>query len=158
MNKTIKESAERVLRVAERLKNKDDNYANKLIVIAQELKQLDPNLYNNMDQNQMNPIIDEFDPSQEVMDVEPFTNEGPINATVQTQDGDKIPIESFVQMPQEPVANDYETHTCTVLFLAPKGIKESDIMNYIFGIGKELNVKVKKFEWEELDTDTKNKK
>lgn len=87
----------------------------------------------------------EFDPSQ--MDVPgeqvPFANE--------TGSSSKVPIESFVKVDGQTAApSNYTEHTCSVLFKAPKDTQESDMMNYILGIGKELGVEVTKFEWEKL--------
>lgn len=62
-------------------------------------------------------------------------------------------ISSFVKMRpgEEPVVDDRKTHTCTVVFKAPDGISEADMMNYILGIGKELGVDVGSFKWSKSD-------
>lgn len=63
-------------------------------------------------------------------------------------------VSSFVKMRpgEEPVVDDRKTHTCTVVFKAPDGISEADMMNYILGIGKELGVDVGSFKWSKSDT------
>lgn len=63
-------------------------------------------------------------------------------------------ISSFVKMRpgEEPVVDDRKTHTCTVVFKAPDGVSEADMMNYILGIGKELGVDVGSFKWSKSDT------
>ena len=65
-------------------------------------------------------------------------------------------ISSFVKMRpgEEPVVDDRKTHTCTVVFKAPDGISEADMMNYILGIGKELGVDVGSFKWSKSDAQT----
>jgi hypothetical protein len=67
-------------------------------------------------------------------------------------------ISSFVKMRpgEEPQVDDRKTHTCTVVFKAPDGISEADMMNYILGIGKELGVDVGSFKWSKSDA-TSNK-
>jgi hypothetical protein len=49
-------------------------------------------------------------------------------------------------------------HHCSVTFYAPKDTQESDMMNYILGIGEKLGVEVKKFEWEKQDPKQKTSK
>jgi hypothetical protein len=58
-------------------------------------------------------------------------------------------ISSFVKMRpgEEPVVDDRKTHTCTVIFKAPDGVSEADMMNYILGIGDQLGVDVESFKW-----------
>jgi len=58
-------------------------------------------------------------------------------------------VSSFVKMRpgEEPVVDDRKTHTCTVIFKAPDGVSEADMMNYILGIGGELGVDVESFKW-----------
>jgi hypothetical protein len=62
-------------------------------------------------------------------------------------------ISSFVKMKpgEEPVVDDRKTHTCTVVFKAPDGVSEADMMNYILGIGQELGVDVGSFKWSKSD-------
>ena len=148
--------------ISQRLSGKSDEYSEKLLKMAQDIESAE-NLYKNQ----------EFDPSQEIqgdgmqdpmqgemggmnemgeaggmgeeMPVQPFAAEEENKDTT-------IPIESFVRNNQESVVpSNFDTHTCSVIFSAPKDIQESDMMNYILGIGKELGVEVKKFEWEKMD-------
>ena len=68
-----------------------------------------------------------------------------------TPEGDALNpgISSYVKMKagEEPVVDDRKTHTCTVIFKAPDGVSEADMMNYILGIGGELGVDVESFKW-----------
>jgi len=62
-------------------------------------------------------------------------------------------ISSYVKMRpgEEPMVDDRKTHTCTVIFKAPDGVSESDMMNYILGIGQELGVDVESFKWSKAE-------
>jgi hypothetical protein len=58
-------------------------------------------------------------------------------------------ISSYVKPRQdgEQTVDNRKTHTCTVIFKAPDGVTEAEMMNYILGIGQELGVDVESFKW-----------
>ncbi len=62
-------------------------------------------------------------------------------------------VSSYVRMRpgEEPEVDNRKTHTCTVMFKAPEGVSEADMMNYILGIGAELGVDVETFKWSKSD-------
>lgn len=62
-------------------------------------------------------------------------------------------VSSYVKMRpgEEPEVDTRKTHTCTVMFKAPEGVSEADMMNYILGIGAELGVDVETFKWSKSD-------
>ena len=134
--------------VAMKLAGKSDTYSKKIYRLAQTLEN-QKNLYNNFDPSQETPndMIENF----ESQNVAPFSNNNEADVT--------IPIESFVKPKESEVpVGDYEIHHCSVVFNAPRDIKESDMMNYILGIGEQLGVEVKKFEWEKEDPKQKSSK
>lgn len=65
---------------------------------------------------------------------------------------DTPPIESFVRH-KEPAAT--QVHTATVGFVAPDGVDEADIMDFILGIREALGVKVESFQWKVADNKKK---
>jgi len=132
-------------KVASRLEKMGKPQSETLFRLAQELDQVQ-NLYNNVS----------FDPSQEsqvnpeiLQDIAAGQQIQPLaDAEVSKE---KPPIESFIRLDNSGVPPNYDTHVCSVVFTAPKGTQESDMMNYILGIGKELSVEVRKFEWEKQE-------
>lgn len=61
-------------------------------------------------------------------------------------------IESFVRR-DAPGAT--QLHKATVGFIAPEGVSEADIMEFILGIGEALGVKVESFNWSVTDNKKK---
>jgi hypothetical protein len=154
----IKLAINQINDIAKKIEPKNKSLSNKVRVYAQNLS----------DMQSMN----EFDPSQEYgsdmqgydmqggsQDVQPFASddtpsgENPVNMeTTIGGETEKVPIESFVRQPDAPVAPaNYKIHTCTVMFKAPLDIEESDMMNYILGIGDKLGVDVDSFKWTKSD-------
>jgi hypothetical protein len=145
---------ERLYRVAENLKPKNKEYSKKVLRIAQEMQDLE-----GMQDMQAGDVP--FDPSQESQidstQVDP-TQMAAQNYADESGGQSKVPIESFVKITDQPTSSNYEDHVCSVSFSAPPEIEESDMMNYILGIGKELGVEVKKFDWEKLDNQKTTKR
>jgi hypothetical protein len=142
-------------RVASRLEQKGKPQSKVLFKLAQEIGQME-NLYNN----------GSFDPSQDVQEPQVNPEETQVSPDMSQQlggsqdvqpladvdvGGDKPPIESFVRLNNPGTPSNYDTHNCSVVFRAPKGTQESDMMNYIMGIGKELGVEVFAFDWEKQE-------
>jgi hypothetical protein len=137
--------------VAKKLVGKSDKHSEKIYRLAQGIEDVQ-NLYNN------------FDPSQEssissMMGQPEGANIQPLADNKVDNGGATIPIESFIK-PGEPTGPppNYDVHHCSVTFYAPKDTQESDMMNYILGIGEKLGVEVKKFEWEKQDPKQKTSK
>jgi hypothetical protein len=68
------------------------------------------------------------------------------------ESGDAPPIESFVRHDPGGVT---KLHQATVGFIAPDGVSEADIMEFILGIGEALGVKVESFKWSVTDNNKK---
>ena len=57
-------------------------------------------------------------------------------------------IPSYVNMDKDkPMVDERKTHVCTVTFKASPDVEESEMMNYILGIGDQLQVDVDGFTW-----------
>lgn len=150
MNKTISVSTE-LKNIAQQLKEvKHEAQASKLLKIAQNVDGM----------QKMQQLYNEFDPSQEkeIAPVQNYADESPgaeeisPNSESQADPEGKVPIESFIKMNGEPqTSTNFLTHNCGVVFKAPSDVEESDMMNYILGIGKALGVEVVKFDWEKLE-------
>jgi hypothetical protein len=145
----IKIALDELKKIESDLNIKKSSHAGKIKRIAQDLSNYDSMLQN-------------YDPGQDYGQgqdqVQPFASDNaPSMETTINGETEKVPIESFVKPPETEVHPDYNTHTCTVVFKAPPDIKESDMMNYILGIGEALHVDVDSFKWAKLDTANKTK-
>jgi len=90
-----------------------------------------------------------FMPNQQPMATSQFASEEPDMDMESEAESLNPGISSYVKMRpgEEPVVDDRKTHTCTVIFKAPDGVTEAEMMNYILGIGQELGVDVESFKW-----------
>lgn len=140
MKEIITEMKEGVERVASKMESIGHPRANEIHRIAQYLGGVPTPA--NMGGGGLNPSFQQMagETEEDEMSMEPKESLNP-------------GISSFVKMRpgEEPVVDDRKTHTCTVVFKAPDGISEADMMNYILGIGKELGVDVGSFKWSKSD-------
>lgn len=138
MNKAFQQTQDSLNNVANKLVAMRHPRANEIVRIAQFFGQHGGGGTNiGHDGSQMfQGMADEADMD---MDMEAAPEGGGLNSG----------ISSYVKMKpgEEPVVDDRKTHTCTVIFKAPDGVSEADMMNYILGIGGELGVDVESFKW-----------
>lgn len=158
-NNMIKSASVELTEVANKLARKGVAHAETVYKIAQALQDLengsfDPSGIINPEQSatqdfdpSQGDMEQNFDPSQEIGGndmVKPFASDSEVSMET------KVPIESFAQVPEKAPMSNVNVHTCTVTFKAHPDVKESDMMNFILGIGDKLGVEVDSFKWAKI--------
>ena len=157
--KRIIKASQNLRHVGQRMLDRKDNRGNALFKIAQSLE-------------------DSAQTPQEVLPGSPGAND-PADVSMTMGDGQSLnsapqstkpysesgtgsnsghhpDIPSYVNMDQQkPMVDARKTHVCTVTFKADNDVEESDMMNYILGIGDKLPVDVDGFTWKSSEAKDK---
>ena len=156
-NNSLRKTADEVMTIAHRIAGKNKPIADRLIKVSERLVkyaqypggEFDPSMEPSaMQQQQMDGQVNEYASEPETTESEPD-----IKIDGKGRSGNPG-IESFVKIPEEgeaPAIDDRDTHSCTIVFKAPKDVGEDQMMAYVLGMREALGVDASQFKWQKQE-------